>query len=76
MWLDNGYLSAHRLATVMPPPVRVEAGPERTRFVFKVNDASRSVRLAFVLEPTGYGWQRARAGTPRAALDFGSFVLP
>lgn len=79
VWLDRDYLEGVRLEVVLPPPIRVEAAPDRLIFVFAVAEPGRPLTVTLDLQPERLGRVRGRAGLEdraAAAVTFQQFVFP
>ncbi|GIK85205.1 MAG: hypothetical protein KJ018_01650 [Burkholderiales bacterium] len=73
--LDSGYVTAMRLRSVVPPPLRVVGGGGTTTFVFAARDGS--LDAVFEFEPPGVGVREtASTVAGRAAGRLRHVVLP
>lgn len=77
LWLSREYLGSIQIQRIDPVPDRVEAGPERSAYVFRLIDPARPARVTIHLRPERAGWSRARIGLDdRPPLDIARFVYP
>jgi hypothetical protein len=68
--IDRSYLRGVQVRQITPQPDRVEAGPDRHIFVFRVIDPHEPTGVVFHLEPDEMGSFEGRMG-----LDGGEAVL-
>jgi hypothetical protein len=77
LWLDLEYLARGELQRVTPEPARVEAGPDRHTFVFRMADADRPTTVTFHFEADRPGPLAGRVGAgDREPARFRQFVYP
>ena len=50
LWLTDAYLHEDRIERIDPQPVRVEAGPERLAYVFRLAEPDRPITATFHLK--------------------------
>jgi hypothetical protein len=77
LWLSRDYLGAIQIQRIDPVPGRVEAGPLRSAYVFRLIDPARPTRVTVHFRPEKIGRIRARVGLDDSApLDFAQLVYP
>jgi hypothetical protein len=77
VWLDRDLLEGIQLEAVTPPPLRVEAGPDRHTYVFPVTDPEQGTAVVFRFRPEALGRHAGRIGLPGGTeLKFSRFVYP
>ena len=77
VWVGREYLDGFRVEKVVPEPERVEAGPDRLVYVFRLHEPGKGVVVRFLMEPDAFGRQHARVGLVGGPeLSFGQFVYP
>ncbi len=77
IWLSNAYLDAIPIERVEPPPIRVEAGPDRSAYVVRLGGPAGTAVATFTLRPVRIGRVEAEVSLDDgAAVGFGQFVYP
>lgn len=78
VWVDSQYFEKFRVERIEPEPERVEAASGRYTYVFPLAERNMELKIAFHLEPEGYGPADARVGVVGAEQDvaFHQFIYP
>jgi hypothetical protein len=77
VWLGRDFLEGIQLEAVTPPPLRVDAGPDRHIYVFPVTDPQQGTAVVFRFRPEALGRHQGRVGLPGGVeLKFSRFVYP
>lgn len=77
LWFRRAYIESFQVQYVTPPPERVEAGPERLTYIFRVSDPQRATAVTFHLEPEECGPHSGYVGLENhPPLRFSQFVYP
>jgi hypothetical protein len=80
LWVDRRYLDDSRIESILPPPVRVEAAPDRLVLAFAVAEPGRPLEVTLTLQPERIGVLRGALGLESAAagpgLAFRQVVYP
>jgi hypothetical protein len=78
--LDRAFLDAAKMASVLPPPVRVESAAGRLVYVFAVAEPRTPMLVSFNFEPQATGRQRGTVSVESAAeprsITFRQLVYP
>jgi hypothetical protein len=77
LWLSLDYLDGVQVQQITPEPARVEAGPDRSVFVFRVSDPDAPATVFFHVLPQHRRPLSGRVGVgDREPLPFDQFVYP
>ncbi len=77
IWLDREYLHKVQIRHITPDPERVEAGPDRLMYVFRLIGPNQPTAILFNVEPQEIGQLQGKFGVDQgAALSFTQFVYP
>jgi hypothetical protein len=78
LWLARSYLETMKVDGVVPPPGRVQAGPDRMTWSFEVNpQPGKPLTVTFHLLPEGSGGLRAEVGLGTGpTLGFRQWAYP
>jgi len=77
VWLGSDYLEGAEIESVQPEPDRVEAGTDRTVFVFPLVEPGNATAVTFYLKPRQVGSLAGRVGLEGGpSLRFDQFVYP
>lgn len=73
---NRSFLEGMDVEKVQPEPQSVEAGDERTTYVFEVAAGQDAAELLFTLRPERIGRHRAHLEFDGGTLSFSQFALP
>ncbi len=77
VWIEQAYLDGLRVATITPPPARVEAGDGRQTFIFALAEGDAPATIVFHTTPQTLGGRAGRLGLPGGPeLSLGQLVYP
>jgi hypothetical protein len=76
VWLGRDYLERVNRREISPLPQRVEEGPARHEYVFRLASADTPLTVVFRLTPESIGTLLGQIGIGEARLEFSQFVYP
>ena len=77
LWLSREFLEGVQIERIAPEPVRVEAGPRRSAYVFRLADPGDPVRVTIHYRPERPGTLRGRIGLDaETPIEFAAFIYP
>lgn len=74
--IPREYLGSLRISSILPRPVQVESGSERTKFLFAVDSASTSLVVDIHAEPREVGFLDGELAAGNTRLQFTQLVWP
>ena len=76
-WLSNAYLDTVQIEQISPDPDSVTVGPDRTTYVFTVEQPGQPIEITFHVRHQTLGWHTGEIGLAGGGtLNFGQLVYP
>jgi hypothetical protein len=77
LWLDRGWLSRHKIRSIVPEPESTSVAGNRVTYHFSVKPGAPPSKVEFDLETMGFGSMHGKAGIPGGrTVTFSQFSYP